>query len=883
MSLLRSMTGGLRSLFRKEQVSHELDEELNGFLEMAAEEKMKQGMGRKEALRAVRLERGDLEATREVVRSAGWESFVETSWQDLRFAARTLRKSPGFTAVAVLTLALGIGANTAVFSVVNALVLRPLPVERPKEFAFLENAHYGPSHSFPNYKDLRDRNQTFAGLIGYRIAPMELETRDRADRIWGYLATGNYFDVLGVQPAMGHFFKQRDDLHPGDSPYAVLSYNAWQSRFGADPAIVGKTIRINRQPYTVLGVAPRDFHGTELFYWPEVWVPMMMEPQIEVGNAWLDNRMTWNTFVVGRIKPGVTPAQAGADLNTIAAELTHQFPVENDSLHFKLSKPGLIGDFVGAPARAFTLGVLLLAALVLLAACTNLASMLTARATDRQREFAIRLAVGADRGRVLRQLLTETLLLCLAGGGAGLLLATVLTEALSRWRAPMDFPMQYDISLDWRVFLFAAAGSLVAGGLFGSAPAWRASKSDPNMVLRGASATWGRSRLAFRDVLVVIQVALCFVLVSASLLSLRGLQQALKMNLGFAPQHVSVVAFELGLAGYSEDRGRTFQRQALESIQRLPGVQSVAYSNSLPLSIDQSHTCVFPADKADPQPSDRIPVIYYEVSPGFFGTLGTKLLGGREFNWHDDAKSPQVAIVNVAFAKRVLHTENTVGQRFRGGRSWPFTEVIGVVEDGKYQTLTESQQPVAFWSILQSYNSTTNLEVRSSLPPTQILGEIRQAISRLDPQLPLYGAGPLEEMLGFAFLPTRAAAVALSFFGVLAIVLAATGNHGLAAYAVSRRTREIGLRMALGAHPFQVLRLVLGKTASLLMLGSVVGVALALATGQVIARVVYGAQPRDPLVILSVWGSIALIAFVAAWSPARRATRVDPLVALRYE
>jgi predicted permease len=802
--------------------------------------------------------------------------------QDLRYAIRLLAKNPGFTLIAVLTLALGIGANTVVFSVLNALLLRPLPVERPNELAFLENQN-GPSQSFPNYKDLRDRNRTFAGLIGYRIAPMELETHDRADRIWGYLATGNYFDVLGVRPALGHFFKQSDDLHPGESPYAVLSYNSWQSRFGADPAIVGKTIRINRQPYTVLGVAPRDFHGTELYYWPEVWVPMMMEPRIEVGNAWLDNRMTWDTFVIGRLKPSVTPAQAEADLNTIAAELARQYPTENDRLHFRLSKPGLIGDFLGAPARAFTLGVLLLAALVLLAACTNLASMLTARATDRQREFAIRLAIGADRGRVLRQLLTETLMLALAGGGAGLLLAMVLTDALSRWRVPMDFPVQYDVSPDWRVFLFAVAGSLIAAVLFGSAPAWRASKSDPNLVLRGASTTWGRGRFALRDILVVVQVALCFVLVSASRLSLRGLQQALKMNLGFAPQHVSVVAFELGSAGYSEDRGRAFQQQALETIQRLPGVQSAAYSNSLPLSMDQSTTGVFPADKADPKPSDRIPVIYYEVSPGFFGTLGTKLLGGREFTWHDDAKSPQVAVVNVAFAKRVLHTENPVGQRFRGGRSWPFTEVIGVVEDGKYETLTESRQPVVFWSILQSYNSTTTLEVRSSVPPMQMVGEIRQAIAQLDPELPLYGAGPLQQMLGFAFFPTQTAAIALSSFGVLAIVLAATGIHGLAAYAVARRTREIGVRMALGAHPVQVLRLVLGKTALLLALGSILGLTLALATGQVIASIVYGAQPRDPQVMLSAWGSIALIALSAAWSPARRATRIDPLVALRYE
>src|SRR6266481_3856456 len=707
--------------------------------------------------------------------------------QDLRYAVRTLAKNPSFSLVAILTLALGIGANTVVFSVVNALLLRPLPVDRPNELAFLENARYGPSQSFPNYKDLRDSNRTFTGMMGYRIAPMELETNTGALRIWGYLATGNYFDVLAVKPALGRFFNQTEDITPRQSPYAVLSYSAWQSRFASDPGVIGKPIRINRSPYTVLGVAPPDFHGTEFFYWPDVWVPMMMQPQIEPGNSWLHNRNTSNTWVVGRLKPNVSPAQAEADLNSIATELTRRYPSENDGLRFKLTKPGLIGDLIGSPAKAFALGVLALAGLVLLAACTNLASMFTARATDRQRELAVRLAIGAGRARVMRQVLTETLLLSLGGGGAGYLLASFLSQALSHWRAPMDFPVQYNVNPDWRVFLFALAGSLIAGALFGSAPAWRASNSDPNLVLRGTSTMWGRGRLAFRDVLVVVQVALCFVLVSASLLSLRGLQQALKMNLGFAPQHVSAVAFELGLAGYSEGRGRAFQRQALETIQRLPGVQSAAYSNSLPLSIDQSHTGVFPADKGDPQPSDRIPVTFYQVSPDFFDTLGTKLLGGREFTWHDDKNS---------------------------------------------------QQPVVFWSILQSYNSTTTLEVKSSVPPMQMVGEIREAIARLDPELPLYGAGPLEQMLGFAFLPTQAAAIALSSFGVLAVVLAATGIHGLASYAVSRRTREIGVRMALGAHPVQVLRLVLGKTAWLLMLGSVVGVALALATGQVIASVV---------------------------------------------
>lgn len=801
--------------------------------------------------------------------------------QDLRYALRLLLKSPGFTVVAVLTLAVGIGANTAVFSVFNALVLRPLPVERPNELAFLENARYGPSQSFPNYKDLRDRNHSFAGLVGYRMAPMELEADAGAERIWGYLATGNYFDVLGVRPALGRFFHQSDDASPGASPYAVLSYSAWQSRFGADPAIVGKTVRINRLPYTVFGVAPADFHGTELFFWPEVWVPMMMEPRIE-SFSWLDERSTSNTFVLGRLKPSIPPAQAEADLNALAVEMIRQFPNENDGLHFKLAKPGLIGNMIGNPAKAFALGVLLLAALVLLAACTNLASMFTARATDRQRELAVRVAIGASRIRIVRQVLTETLALSLAGGATGYLLASFISSALTHWRAPMDFPVQLNVDPDWRVFLFALLGSILAAALFGIAPAWRASRTDPNAALRGAWATWGRSRLAFREVLVVVQVALCFVLVSASFLALRGLQQALQMNLGFQPQGVATAAFELSLAGYSESRGRAFQRQALDAVRQLPGVESAAYSNSVPLSIDQSHSAVFPADKTGLRPSDRIAVVFYQVSPEFFATMGMPLLAGREFNWHDDSKSPSVAIVNLAFAKRVFNSENPVGKTFPSYNGHP-VEVVGIVADGKYENLTEAQQPVLFWSILQSYNSTTTLEVKSSLPPTQMVSEIRQAVAHLDPELPLYGVGGLEQMLGFAFLPTRAAAIALSAFGVLAVMLAATGIHGLVAYAVSRRTREIGIRMAIGARPIEVLRLVLGRTAALLAFGSLVGLALAFAVGRIITSIVYQSRPYDPLVMVSVWLAMALLGLLASWSPARRATHVDPLSALRCE
>ena len=693
----------VQAILQHSRMEREMDAELRFHIEAYAEDLVRSGVPRGEAARLARIEFGGIEQAKEECRDARGVHLAESLLQDLRFGARVLRKSPAFTAVAVLTLALGIGANTVVFSFVNALLLRPLPVEQPSELVFLENEHYGPSQSFPNYKDLRDHNRTFAGLVGYRISPMELETNAGADRIWGYLATGNYFDVLGVKPALGRFFQQSDDQHPGASPYAVLSYSAWQSRFAADPSIIGKTIRINRSPYTVLAVAPRDFHGTELFYWPEVWVPMMMQPQIETGNPWLDNRNTWNTWVIGRLKPNVSSAQAETDLNAIAAGLARQYPAEDEGLQFRLAKPGLIGDLIGGPVRAFVLGVLVLAGLVLLAACTNLASMFTARATDRQRELAIRLAIGAGRGRVVRQLLTETLMLSIAGGVVGYVLAAFLSQALSRISAPIDLPVQYDLSPDWRVFLFALLVSILTSALFGAAPAWRASNTNPETMIKGPYTGWVPGRLALRDALVVVQVALCVVLVSGCLLSLRGLQHALKMDLGLAPQHVSVVAFDLGLAGYSEVRGRTFQQQVLQAIRQLPGVQSAAYSNSLPLSIDQSHTdMIFSADKTELRASDRISVTVYQVSPRFFATLGTRLLVGRDFSWHDDPKSPQVAIVNVAFAKQVLHAENPVGKRFRNGPGSPPVEVVGVVEDGKYESLTESQVPVVFWPIFNS-------------------------------------------------------------------------------------------------------------------------------------------------------------------------------------
>jgi predicted permease len=869
----------------RSRLEREMSEELEFHLERRAADLERSGLPPAEAHRRARIQFGAMERYKEECREARGMQPVDDLRADCLYVFRMLRRTPGFALVAFMSIALGVGANTFVFSVLNALVLRPLPIERPGDVVFVENTHREyPSQSFPNYRDLRDRTRSFSGLVAYRISPMNVETGDGAARVWGYLATGNYFDVLGVAPAVGRTFHQEDDRQPGASPFVVLSHDFWIARFGGDPGVVGRTIRINRLPFSIVGVAPPGFRGTERFYQPALWVPMMMQAQIEVGNPWLDRRGTFNVWMLGRLAPGVTVERATADLNAVAVDLVREFPDNNRGLAFKLTRPGLIGDSLGAPVRMFTEGVLALAGLVLLVACANIASLLLARGADRQREIAIRLSLGAGRGRLLRQLLTEALVLAIVGGLLGLALASLASSALSAWRAPLEFPVSFDVQPDWRVFLFAFATSTAAGVLFGVAPAHQASRIDPNAALKGTTqARLIPRRWAFRDVLVTLQIAISFVLVASCLLSLRGLHRLVTRSPGFDSGGVAIVGFELGLAGYSEAEGRQFQQRAVEAVRRLPGVRTAAYANSLPLSIDQSSTWIVPEDRPD-LPSSEVPrAIYYQVSPGFFETLAIPLLAGRDVAPADREGAPLVAVVNESFARQIFQTSRPLGRRFRYGRSGPLTEVIGVVADGKYRSLSEGPMPVVFRSILQSYNSTTTLVARSALPPERLLVPMRHAIATLDPHMPLHGTGTLEEMLAFALFPGRAAALALSAFGLLAIVLSATGIHGMVAYAVARREREIGIRLALGAHRSQLVRLVVGRIVLLLIVGGTGGLLVTAAAADLLGNVVPQVTPRDPGVLGGVVLTIVAVAGFACWTPVRRALGLDPATTLRSE
>ena len=802
---------------------------------------------------------------------------------DVLYAFRLARRQPAFSLTALASLALGIGVNTLVFSVASGLILRPLPVDRPSELAVVQNGG-GPGISFPAYREVRDRNTTLSGVAGYRIAPMSLEHEGAALRAWGYLATGNYFDVLGVTPAAGRFFHQAEDQPPSPSPVAVISYDCWIGRFAGAVSIVGSTIRLNGRPYTVLGVAPKGFIGTEEFYRSDIWVPMTNQPQIEARESWLDSRGVMDTFVIARRKAAVTAAQAQADLTTISTSLSREYPKTDDGLALTLAEPGLLGDRLRGPVKAFSFGLLGLATLVLLMACVNLAVMLTARGADRQRELAIRLSIGAAPWRIVRLLLVETLMLAVAGGAIGLALATAAARALSAWRPPVDVPIQFDVTADMRVFLFALAIATVSGVAFGLAPALRASRIDAQAALKGLDARMrGRRRWATRDLLVGAQVTLCFVLVAACFLALRGLQSALTMPIGFQPSGLTMVGYDVGLAGYDRARGVDFEQRAIEAVRRLPGVEHAAYADTIPLYLNQSNTSATPDDQPDLPVSKRAFAARFDVSPGYFVTMGTRIVQGRGIEETDVAGAPLVAVVNGAFARRVLRTDTPVGRKFRDGGHTAWVEVIGVAEDGKYLSLSDQAKPAIFEPIAQNYQSTISLVIRSARPPDQIITDVRRVFASLDSSLALYETQTIDTMLGTVRLPSRAAAIALGGFGVLAMLLAVTGLYGVISNAVARRQKEIGIRIAIGARPGEVLRLVLARTLTLLAVGTVLGLALVLAAGRVLSSIVYEASPRDPVALAAVAVCLAGVGILACWAPARRALRVSPIRALRAE
>jgi predicted permease len=883
MNLFSHLRSMFSAIFHRSRTAEVIDEELRSHIQLLADDLERSGLPRAEAERRARIEFGSYQKYKEESHQALGGNFIETMLQDVRFAFRLLRKSPGFASTAILTLALAIGANAVVFCVLNALVLRPLDVPQADSLYGIEHGDELGFQSWPNYLDLRDRNHSFDGLAVFSITQQVLDTGNNPSHSWGYQTSGNYFDVLRLQPYLGRFFHASDEHGPNSAPFVVLSYAWWHSHLQDDRNVIGRVIQLNKHSFTVVGIAPPAFHGTLQFFTPDFFMPIVNQAQVSGWNGLEDRGNRWIFEALGHLKPGVTPAQATADLNSIGAYLEKTWPKDVSHKSFSLARPSLYGSFLGGPVRGFVAGLMLLASLILLAACANLGSLFAARAADRSREVALRLALGSSRNRILRQLMTEALLISFAGGALGLIGSVALLQRLSMWQPFPQYPIHVIVTPDAKVYAVALILALVSGFLFGIVPVRQVLRANPWEIVKAGSTGVSGRRITVRDILLVLQIAICAVLVTSSLVAVRGLVRSLHTNFGFEPRNAVVADLDLVSAGYSGDRVPPVQKRIIDAVAAIPGVEAVATVNGTPVNGGGEQKNVFKDESRDLRTSNSAGLSYmYLISPDYFHAAGTILLAGRPFSLHDDNNAPRVAVVNREFARTVLGSvADGVGRYFKlqdGTR----VQVVGIVEDGKYFSLTEDRQPAMFLPVLQLQWNDTTLIVRSSRDPRQLAAAIRSKLRDIDPGLPVE-IQTWTRRMDFALFPSRVATVALGILGVMGAMLSITGIFGMAAYSVSKRLREFGIRIALGAQRTEVLQAALGRAVRLLAIGSAAGLLLGILATRVLAYIVYQASARDPLVLTGVVLAMSFLGLLATWIPAQRALSVDPLILLREE
>jgi putative ABC transport system permease protein len=824
---------------------------------------------------------------------------MSTIWQDLRYAARVLRKSPGFTAVVVLSLALGIGANTAIFSVVNAYVLRPMPVDNPDRLVavYFTAPRLGrelDGFSYPDLLDYRKLDTGLADIMGSTGIPLSMTAGAEPELIWGEIVTGNYFSGLGIHPVVGRGFLPEEDRAPGQKPVCVLNYNFWKRRFQGDPNVVGRTIRINDHPLTVVGVAPHGFIGTEQFnFVPDVWVPAMMQQTIEpaYGN-FLEGRDNRWISARARLKPGVTMKQAEAALNVVAQQLARQYPKEDKDLKAHLipggtrTQPFLVANGILSAATGIMAVVVLL---VLLVACANVANLMLARASSRAREMAIRVAVGASRMRLIRQLLTESVLLSVAAGALGLLFALWFNDQSRRFYPTLDFQtsdLDYDTKFDLRLLPFTFLISLATAAFFGLFPALRASKVDQVSAMKGESTAVrvGRFRIGRGNLLVMLQVALSCVLLICGGLFLRSMQFANKTDPGFYRDGITLFSVNLDLRHYDEAHGRVFQRNLMDRLHTISGVDDVSMAFPLPLDAYNYSSAVLAEGYVPRTDREGNVAKLSVVGPHYFETMGTRIVAGRAITERDTASSPLVAVINETMARRYWQTpEQAIGRKFAPGSGKPLVEVAGVAKNGTYVTFGEPATSYYFTPLAQNYQGRVTVLVRSKLSTDTLMPALRRQLSALDPTVPAFGVRNMPQFLNRVTSVYDMGASLIGTFAIMALALAAVGIYGVLHFTVSRRTREIGIRIALGAPRPQVMRLVLERSLLWVAAGLAVGVAIALAVSSITVKLLAGVSGSDPVTFGAVVLLFGLIAFLASVVPARRASRVDPIQALRYE
>jgi predicted permease len=895
-------------LLRRRQFDADLGEEMRLHREMREQEEIERGLSPKEAHYAAHRRFGNDLVLREESRDMWRWNWLEHILQDVQYGQRMLRKNPGFTTVAVLTLALGIGANTAIFSLINAALLKRLPVTHPERLVTI-GCSADDAFPYSAFKQLRDHNQVFSGVLAFRLfEDFDFEVDGHAGLAKAQVVSGNYYSVLGVNAILGRTITPDDDRAAGGGPVAVISFDYWARRFNRDPSVAGKRITLNGSPFTIIGVTPPDFLGLAPGSPVEVSVPISMVDQVRPGWSaagtpyWVLSAPFRNwLYLMGRLAPGVSLEQALANADPIyrqsmreAAEGMGGLPfdsarVRDMYLQFRLHlEPG--GRGLAGLRQRFSKPLLILMAVVgvlLLITCANVASLMLGRASARQREIEVRIALGAGRRRLIWQLITESALLALAGGGGGFLMAFWATSSLLALMSHASSPISLNARPDERVLVFTALVSSFTAILFGLAPALRATESGVAGLKESGRILGGmRSQSRLGRVLVVLQVALSLVLLVGAGLLVRSLENLKTFDPGFNAQHVLLVSTNPGLVGYKDEQAVGLFQRLVAEVRAFPGVRSVSYSDFSPLGARLSFT--LPTVEGYTQrPGENTPVMLNIIGPGYFKTLDTPVLLGREFTNGDAAGAPKVGIINQTMAHYFFGDANPIGHRFsipgwRGDSSW--IEIVGVIQDAKYHNLRERTPPQAYIPFLQAPESgTTTIEARAATDPASLAAGIRRLIQQADSRLPVFDVKTLTEQVDESLVEDRLVASFSSVFGLLALLLASVGLYGVMAHAVSRRTNEIGVRMALGAQPRQILAMVMRESLLLVIVGVAAGLPLAMGASRLIRSELYGLNPADPFTLSMTTLLLLGVAGLAGYLPARRATRVDPLVALRYE
>jgi predicted permease len=821
--------------------------------------------------------------------------------QDIRYALRNLRKSPVFAAIAVITLALGIGANTAIFTVVNAVFFHPIPVKDPARlveiFTLDQRKILGAANnnvfpnSFPNGQDIQQRAQSFSGMTVYEAfaTPVSMTVNGQPNQYFAQLSSGNYFDVLGVHAQLGRTFRPEEDSTAGAGPVVVLNHGFWERVLAANPNVIGQNVLINGQGFSIIGVAPKGFQGTSVIGGPDMWIPMSMHDQILTGfpKQLFNERRFLGYSSVGRLKPGASAEQAKAELQAIASDLEKAFPLANKGRTFTL-QPLLESSIAANQRDQFKrAGIMLMAVvgIVLVIACFNIANLLLARASGRKREMSIRAAIGASRKRIVTQLLTEALVLAIAGGALGLGLALAARDVMWRFRPPQLPADGMDLSLDWHVMAFTFLVAITTGLIFGLAPAMQASRPDLVSELKeraGGDLRKG-SRFTARDVLISLQVMVCLIALVGAGLFLISLRNARAMDTGFDTHNLAMLSFDLGALNYDAPRAREFERRALEAAQNTPGVRAAALSNTIPLFNGGFGRTLFKEGEDNNNGQSGHVSQYSVMSPEYLQTMGIAMIRGQGFDSTIRENTPRVAIINETAAKQIWPNEDPIGKRFTFFRDTSATQVIGIVRDSTYNALGELPRPYMYVPLIQNPNAAVTVSFRTQGDPRSALSSVRAQIQAMDRNLPITNVWAIGEVISQSLWASSFGASLLTVFAMIAMALCAVGIYGVVGYSVGQRIREFGIRLALGAQPRDVLLMVLKQSALIMSAGLALGLVAAFFLARLIVTFLYGVNTNSPLAFLAMALVLAFVGVFASYIPARRAAKVDPIVALHYE